>query len=504
MANAIALNGNAAIISPTENVTLLGDVTLSANRALNVTTGLLNTVTISGVISESVPGSSFSKTGAGNLVLSNAGNSFTGDLALQNSNSVTIPSIANSGVNSPAGAGSKISIGANGSLFYSGSGDTTNRTLNMVNAGNAQVSAGGSGPIVFNGAFTNVSTAVKVLTLSGTALGVGEITAPLIDSTHVGAFALSLTKAGTSTWKLTGAGSYTGATTVSAGTLSAENDKALGNTSALTVNGGTLDVRGTTAGTLTLGTDADVTLSSGIINLNLGTSSDQIVGNGAGSQFDITGGTIALNLGAGFNYANTYTVFSNFGGTNSVAGLSFTGISGYTASLSTAGVLSFTAISGSPYDTWAGGTFANPFTNTAVGVDFDNDGLSNLLEFVLGGDPTISQAGIGPTVVECLGRKPGDFLQAFRCLGTIASHHCESPALRRSDLLDTRERHHHRRGLRCRTDRAHRCVLHRGEQRRSRYDHRDHPVRWSQEIRPSLRLKALSGNRKHLMGNATP
>jgi hypothetical protein len=31
------------------------------------------------------------------------------------------------------------------------------------------------------------------------------------------------------------------------------------------------------------------------------------------------------------------------------------------------------------------------------GVDFDNDGLSNLLEFVLGGDPTISQAGIAPT-----------------------------------------------------------------------------------------------------------
>jgi hypothetical protein len=53
----------------------------------------------------------------------------------------------------------------------------------------------------------------------------------------------------------------------------------------------------------------------------------------------------------------------------------------------------------SPYDTWAAGTFANPpFSNTAKNVDFDNDGLSNLLEFVLGGDPTISQAGIAPSV----------------------------------------------------------------------------------------------------------
>jgi autotransporter-associated beta strand protein len=52
-----------------------------------------------------------------------------------------------------------------------------------------------------------------------------------------------------------------------------------------------------------------------------------------------------------------------------------------------------------PYQTWATtGSFTNPFTNTLPGVDFDNDGLSNLLEFVLGGDPTISQADIAPTV----------------------------------------------------------------------------------------------------------
>lgn len=50
------------------------------------------------------------------------------------------------------------------------------------------------------------------------------------------------------------------------------------------------------------------------------------------------------------------------------------------------------------YDTWAGGTFANPFPDgqRGAGVDYDNDGLNNQLEFVLGGDPTISQSGKRP------------------------------------------------------------------------------------------------------------
>jgi hypothetical protein len=59
-----------------------------------------------------------------------------------------------------------------------------------------------------------------------------------------------------------------------------------------------------------------------------------------------------------------------------------------------------TPLAGDAYSTWAGGSFANPFPVDQRGaeVDFDNDGLGNLLEFVLGGDPTISQDGVRPTV----------------------------------------------------------------------------------------------------------
>lgn len=58
------------------------------------------------------------------------------------------------------------------------------------------------------------------------------------------------------------------------------------------------------------------------------------------------------------------------------------------------------ASGGSAYATWASGTFANPFTSTGAAVDFELDGITNLMEFVLGGDPTINDIpSIRPTVI---------------------------------------------------------------------------------------------------------
>jgi autotransporter-associated beta strand protein len=64
----------------------------------------------------------------------------------------------------------------------------------------------------------------------------------------------------------------------------------------------------------------------------------------------------------------------------------------------TTGILTLVSVQISAYGSWASGPFANPFTNSAPLVDFDNDGLSNLLEFVLGGDPTATDpAPVTPT-----------------------------------------------------------------------------------------------------------
>jgi hypothetical protein len=60
-----------------------------------------------------------------------------------------------------------------------------------------------------------------------------------------------------------------------------------------------------------------------------------------------------------------------------------------------------------PYDTWGNGPFANAFTNRDPSVDSDGDGLVNLLEFVLGGDPTRNDA---PSVMPFVLNSAGDDL----------------------------------------------------------------------------------------------
>lgn len=60
-----------------------------------------------------------------------------------------------------------------------------------------------------------------------------------------------------------------------------------------------------------------------------------------------------------------------------------------------------------PYDTWGNGPFTNPFTDRSPTVDFDGDGLVNLLEFVLGGDPTLSD---NPSVMPSVQTAAGDDL----------------------------------------------------------------------------------------------
>lgn len=64
-----------------------------------------------------------------------------------------------------------------------------------------------------------------------------------------------------------------------------------------------------------------------------------------------------------------------------------------------------------PYLQWAMGPFANPFADKDPDADPDHDGLSNLLEFVTGGDPTTSNAPSGRPVVTAHG---DDLIVTFR------------------------------------------------------------------------------------------
>jgi autotransporter-associated beta strand protein len=224
----------------------------------------------------------------------------------------------------------------NATLKYDGPDDTTNRAFTIDNGSTSTWEIIGGSTLTVSG---------------GTAATSG-----------------ALAKTGAGTLVLSGAQQYTGATTVTTGTLALVGGS---QTSAITVAGGAS--LGFTLGSPTTST----------------------------SSVDLTNGTVKIT-GTVDNSSDYKLMTADLGFTFTDLGTQLgTPISGYELQLQNGNTelwLVHTGAGGTPYDTWAAGPFANPFTNTAPGVDFDNDGLSNLLEFVLGGDPTISQPGIAPSV----------------------------------------------------------------------------------------------------------
>ena len=122
-----------------------------------------------------------------------------------------------------------------------------------------------------------------------------------LSATGVISNASSLTKQGAGTLTLSGVNTFTGGTTLAAGTLNVNNAAALGNTApgALTVSGNsTLDA---TAGAITtttakaLNVNADLTFTgTNNLSFNLGTAT---IGGAAGSRtINVAGGTLAVGL----------------------------------------------------------------------------------------------------------------------------------------------------------------------------------------------------------------
>lgn len=329
--NTLAINGAGVLdIRTTGSLTLGSTVTIDTTVSINgnstttdVTFGGSNTANTINVVAGKLSGSTIGNFG----VASSFGDGGT-------NTAITL------------GGGS---VGQNGIMSYTGNTVSSNRTVSRdarsVASGIEVTTAGQTLTISGNlssGAQTNVLG-------SGWAFsGAGNLTLTgVINNSSLGN-GTTITKTGSGTLTLGGASAntYTGNTTITVGTLIASTNKSLGDTSSVLVNGGSLDVRGVATGTVTLGAAANFVLTSGDIRLTLGTSFDSIVSSGAGA-FSLTGGSLVLDVnGAGFNYANTYAVFTGFGGANTVSGLSFSGYDtvNYSASLGTNGVLSFAAI----------------------------------------------------------------------------------------------------------------------------------------------------------------
>ena len=265
-------------------------LTLNGNSIITVSSP--NHLNIAGVIA----GGSidFTKGGTGTLTLSGL-NTYTGRTFVSGG-TVAVNTIKDAGVACSLGMASTptlalISIGTGTvttTLSYIGTGDTSDRVINLPGTtGGAILDQSGSGPLKFTSALTATGSGAKTLTLQGSTAGTGELGGAIVDSSGG---ATSLTKSGTGTWTVSGANTFTGATVLNAGTLKLNYDPGAGgtdssklsDTTALTLNGGTLELSGgshpevvlstalTTGGSFIKGTSSTATLQMGEITFSSG------------------------------------------------------------------------------------------------------------------------------------------------------------------------------------------------------------------------------------------
>ena len=332
--NNIIINGGKAVYFDTNSV---GSLTSTIENAGTISFTGSGNVTLSGVIS-----------GTGSL---NTANTFTGTTTLSGANTYTGTTTISAGtlsVSSLANGGSSSNLGAStnaatnlvldgGTLKYTGPAASTNRLFTITGNGGT-IDASGTGALTFTGssiAYTGTST--RTLTLTGTSTASNTLSQVVDNNTG----ATSLTKSGAGTWLLSGTNTYTGATTVSAGTLSISNAAGLGGTGAgtsvdsgaslfftvgfnvgaeaITLNGGTLRLQsgtGSVSGTVDLAANSSISVDSGA-QLTL---SGLVSGTGRLTKTSL--GTLVLTG------TNTYT-----GGTTISAGTLQLGAGGTTGSI---------------------------------------------------------------------------------------------------------------------------------------------------------------------------
>jgi autotransporter-associated beta strand protein len=303
VANDITLNGGAFSWAGTGDYSPASTRTFTLN---NVAGNTLNANSSTGSITlantNQLTGSGgFTKTGIGTLNI-NASQDYSGGTTV-NAGTLSVSSSGNLGATTGALAVNNPNTGAG--------------TAVILNLNSAQTVGSLSGTIAAPSGGTN--TATINLTGASTILTSNQST----DTSYAGVLAGTggLTKDGAGTLVLSGANSYSGGTTVSAGLLQLKSNSALGSSSSsLTVNGGILDLNGQTisVGNLTgsggtiwnngpnSGTGT-VTLTIGIGNTGGGTYAGLIQDNNPSSNAGKVALTKTGNGTITLSGANTYT-----------------------------------------------------------------------------------------------------------------------------------------------------------------------------------------------------
>lgn len=353
------------------SLTISGTVDNNGNNILATGTG--NT-TISGVISDT---GALTKTDVGTLTLS-GNNTYSGGTSLQ------LGTIA-MGHNNALGSGALSITG--GTLEASGGSRTIGNTTSL--AGN--VTVGGANNIDFTGTWTQTG-ADRTITVSNSGtttfgnivlaennqtrtltmdVGAGGATVSGVISDGTGSGADGFTKNGTGTLVLSGANTYTGTTTINAGTIQIGASDRISDSSAMNLAGGTIDLNGSYSERV-----ANLSFNNGTIDFGTAGTNNNFMFNDEGtvagslivSNWDSAGDHLAYltangPLSAGFLDA---VYFSGYGsGSQVLAPDNNQTITGYGGA-----VWSFITPLVSNYDTWDGGSGTSNNWNAGGGVNW--------------------------------------------------------------------------------------------------------------------------------------
>jgi fibronectin-binding autotransporter adhesin len=296
---------------------------------------------------------------------------------------VEFTSVANGGSPSALGAGSTAYTIGNGSsagtFRYVGAGTTsTTRAINCTaTTGALTLDSSGGGAVQFLGSGNLKSgSGAESLTLRGTSTGANTLAQVISDVGGV----TTLTKSDAGTWILSGANTYSGLTTVGAGTLQLNGSGTLGS-GGLTLNGGTLDLGGSsqTVGAVTISGASTIqngTLSassySATLSSGTATASANLAGSSAAMSLSAAGtlmllGANTYNGGTIIGSAGMLLVTNDTGLGNSSGGITFSASGALAATNNAAPVTNTVTIGASRTITVNSGITANfqtPDTNS--------------------------------------------------------------------------------------------------------------------------------------------
>ncbi len=307
----------------TGTLTLTGNITMESDTDDAFYEANGGNLELLGVISGgSAPSATSFSSNSGRTITLGGANTYSGITSISGA-TVVVSVLANGGAGNPSsfgtgqGSTAGISISSNGRVSYTGDGDSSNRPWTF---NNGTLSNDGSGALTLSG---NVNLFAGTGTLGGSFTGAANTMSGVIS----GGGALSVNTAGT--WALTNANTYTGGTTITAGTLQLGNGGTTGSILGNVVDNGVLafnrsdavtfggvisgsgQVQQLGAGTTILASDntytGGTTISAGTLQLGSGGTSGSIVGD------VVNNGTLA------FNRSDTSTLSGAISGSGGVS-----------------------------------------------------------------------------------------------------------------------------------------------------------------------------------------